>query len=385
MANAEFALDTPQGDRLDRIARFSGWWLKREASRAGSFRILVDGRPVAALLPALRPDVGKALAHEPRAAAAGFVGDLVIPDDIKEGAGVNVAIRATIDGAEITLWERPMELSAAQPDLPRRERRDVDLSSVLEHPERSSPLTFAPLSFSASCVPGTVPVVAGVPHFHPAGSVPAYRLLDTLPTHRLGSMLEQLLGDHPHEWALDFGAGTPGPERLRDQVVNLDAIHFPYIDVCSSYARLPLRDGAFGLVWSLAVFEHLSDPRAAALEVARVLKPGGLFLIDTAFMQPLHGDPDHFFNMTKSGLRRVLEGFDILDIGVRISDMPSKGLAMQIEAALPLMAEGPWRVRLGVLLDELRATGGELDDALGELGRETLAAGHYALARRPRT
>ncbi len=378
MTRLAFAMDTPRDDRLDRVTRFSGWWLGREASRPGSLRLVVNGQPAAALLPVLRPDVGKALPDEPRAAAAGFHGDLVLPDDIAAGAELHVAIRATVDGADAALWERRMTVAAASPAPACA--RGVDLATVLQHPEHAS-CTFAPFAFGPRPA-GTVPIVAGVPHFHPEGALPAYRLLDTQPTHRLGAMLERILGEVGPTRALDFGAGVPGPERLRDNVVNLDAIHFPNVDVCSSYARLPFRDGAFGLVFSLAVFEHLPDPRAAALEVARVLKPGGLFFVDTAFMQPLHADPDHFFNMTMSGLRRVLAGFEILDIGVKVNHMPSKGLAMQLETVLPLMREGRWQARLQALLDELRAQGDELDEALGAIGRETLAAGYYALARR---
>jgi len=380
MRRLVFAMDTPLGERLDRVTRFSGWWLQREASRNGSLRLVVNGYPAAALLPALRPDVGKALPDEPRAAAAGFLGDLVLPDDVAAGDDVHVAIGATVGGADVTLWERSMVVADSPSALPSR-ARGVDLADVLQHPAHAR-LVFVPHALGPREAGETVPVVAGVPHFHPEGVLPAYRLLDTQPTHRLGAMLERILADVGPQRVLDFGAGVPGPERLRDNVVNLDTIHFPNVDVCSSHARLPFRDGAFGLVFSLAVFEHLPDPRAAALEVARVLKPGGLFFVDTAFMQPLHGDPDHFFNMTMSGLRRVLEGFEIVDIGVKVNHMPSKSLAMQLEAVLPLMREGGWQARLRSLLEALRAEGDELDEALGAIGRETLAAGYYALARR---
>jgi hypothetical protein len=86
--------------------------------------------------------------------------------------------------------------------------------------------------------------------------------------------------------------------------------------------------------------------------------------------------------MTMSGLRRILEGFEIVDIGAKLNHTPSKSLAMQVEAVLPLMREGSWSARLQGLLRELRESGGELDDDLGAIGRETLAAGFYALARR---
>jgi SAM-dependent methyltransferase len=46
-----------------------------------------------------------------------------------------------------------------------------------------------------------------------------------------------------------------------------------------SVCELPFEAGAFDLVVSFSVFEHLHDYRRGLSEVARVLKPGGLFLL----------------------------------------------------------------------------------------------------------
>ena len=45
---------------------------------------------------------------------------------------------------------------------------------------------------------------------------------------------------------------------------------------------LPFRDGAFDLVLSHSVIEHVADPRAYLKEAKRVLKPGGFMLLNTA-------------------------------------------------------------------------------------------------------
>lgn len=50
---------------------------------------------------------------------------------------------------------------------------------------------------------------------------------------------------------------------------------FEYGDLC---ARTPFDDGAFDAIYSVSVFEHLRDPRAALAEMRRLLAPGGFIL-----------------------------------------------------------------------------------------------------------
>lgn len=57
--------------------------------------------------------------------------------------------------------------------------------------------------------------------------------------------------------------------------VNLDRLEFHAGDAMN----LIYKDGSFDLVASFNAFEHIPDPERAAVEVARVLKPGGLAFI----------------------------------------------------------------------------------------------------------
>src|SRR5208283_1462175 len=66
------------------------------------------------------------------------------------------------------------------------------------------------------------------------------------------------------------------------------------------------------IVHSQAVFEHVAEPFAAARELLRVTKPGGLVLTEVAFLQPLHAVPFHFFNMTLWGVEELFKGCDII-------------------------------------------------------------------------
>lgn len=69
--------------------------------------------------------------------------------------------------------------------------------------------------------------------------------------------------------------------------------------------NLPFVDGAFDLVYAMAVLEHLISPLTAAMEAARVLRPGGTFFGSAAFVYGFH-DVASFHHLSNAGLLCVL-------------------------------------------------------------------------------
>jgi SAM-dependent methyltransferase len=106
---------------------------------------------------------------------------------------------------------------------------------------------------------------------------------------------------------LDVGAGFRPV--YYSNVVNLEVMDYPTTDVIGVADRLPFKDNSFDGVISIAVLEHVKDPFACAREIARVLKPGGWLKCCVPFLQPLHGYPHHYFNMTHEGLRTLFEPY----------------------------------------------------------------------------
>ena len=106
---------------------------------------------------------------------------------------------------------------------------------------------------------------------------------------------------------LELGAGLE--THRAENVIRTDAFVYgaDSLDLVADAHALPFADASFDFVFSLAVFEHLHSPWKAAKEIARVLAPGGSCYTLAAFLQPLHGYPDHYFNPTESGLRRLFE------------------------------------------------------------------------------
>jgi len=73
-----------------------------------------------------------------------------------------------------------------------------------------------------------------------------------------------------------------------------------------SAEAIPLPDASVDAVFAAQAFHWFATDEAVA-EIARVLKPGGKLICCVPFLQPLHGYPHHYYNMTGEGLRALFE------------------------------------------------------------------------------
>jgi SAM-dependent methyltransferase len=130
--------------------------------------------------------------------------------------------------------------------------------------------------------------------------------------------------------ALDLGSGN-NPSKF-DHLVKLDVFPLPNVDVVGLAENLPFRDGVFKLVFSGAVLEHVLDPFLAMDQIHRVLADDGELYIETAFLQPLHAYPNHYFNMTLPGLEHLCGSFHKIESGVQPHQYPSFALRWLVQS-----------------------------------------------------
>jgi ubiquinone/menaquinone biosynthesis C-methylase UbiE len=145
---------------------------------------------------------------------------------------------------------------------------------------------------------------------------------------------------------LDCGSGDrnhPDP-----RVINFEYSRFRSPDAFGDGHCLPFKDNSFDLILSQAVIEHLHDPFVAVSELFRVLKPGGRVYCESAFMQPLHAVPYHFFNTTVWGIERLFKDFEAIEVGFEgclsqslewfysLTALRSKGLGDKLDQLLAL-------------------------------------------------
>lgn len=138
--------------------------------------------------------------------------------------------------------------------------------------------------------------------------------------------------DLDRELVVDLGAGT---NRYDPRVVCVDGGSYASVDLVSDLRSLPLRDGSVAGIVSVAVLEHVPDPRAHVAEMRRILAPGGRVLCFVPFMQPFHASPHDYQRFTGAGLRTLFQDFEVL--GVRVGAGPTSSLLWVAQEWLSLV------------------------------------------------
>ena len=126
---------------------------------------------------------------------------------------------------------------------------------------------------------------------------------DNVSAHEYDPAILALIEEYKDGLLLDCGAGRRPV--YYDNVVNYEIANYDSTDVLGVAEELPFVDNAFDAVISVAVLEHVRDPFTAAREITRVLKPGGKLFCCVPFLQPFHGYPNHYYNMTHVGLANL--------------------------------------------------------------------------------
>jgi SAM-dependent methyltransferase len=87
-------------------------------------------------------------------------------------------------------------------------------------------------------------------------------------------------------------------------------------DVFYDGLNLPFEDAGFDTVLNVQVLEHTPEPQRLLEEMSRVLRPGGLMILNAPFSFRLHEEPHDYFRYTPHGLRAMCEraGLEVIDV-----------------------------------------------------------------------
>ena len=120
---------------------------------------------------------------------------------------------------------------------------------------------------------------------------------------------------------LDLGAGSAKYKEMILQKVSeyrsCDAEKNKNIDDSCDVLNLKYPPDSFDTIISTQVMEHVSNPYKMAIEIYKVLKPGGKVIVTAPFLIPMHSDPGDYFRFTVNGLSEIFKqsGFTIIESG----------------------------------------------------------------------
>jgi len=156
----------------------------------------------------------------------------------------------------------------------------------------------------------------------------------------------------------------------------------PGVDIVASVEALPFPNESITRIECDAVLEHVRNPDIGVKEMFRVLKPGGHLHVVVPFCHPLHLYPADYRRWSCDGLRELLEGFEIVDVGVRTG--PTATLLTTFLEYGKVIAPRPLRKLAYVAGAWLLWPARYLDVYLNRKPEAEVPANHiYALARKP--
>jgi SAM-dependent methyltransferase len=139
-------------------------------------------------------------------------------------------------------------------------------------------------------------------------SVAVRVLSPVLPTSRLyKQVLKQVEG-----CVVNIGSGT---RSIGDNVVNVDMCDHPNVSVVADIEELPFKDESLDGIFSIAVLEHVKEPRRVISECYRVLQCDGIVFSVVAFVQPFHASPSDYNRYTKPGIEYLHKDFELIESG----------------------------------------------------------------------
>ena len=134
------------------------------------------------------------------------------------------------------------------------------------------------------------------------------------------------------EKTLDVGCGTALYGKYFPNRTTLEIAPRPgvQVDIVADVHHLPMiTENSFPVVLCTEVLEHLHSPEQALRELRRILIPGGLLLLTTRFIYPLHDTPGDFYRFTKYGLRHLLRDFEIVELHEEASTIETLAILYQ--------------------------------------------------------
>lgn len=128
---------------------------------------------------------------------------------------------------------------------------------------------------------------------------------------------------------LDLGSGGSSYQRFFPNRLTVDIDPARKPNVVADAHNLPFKDGEFEVVLSTEMLEHVKDPFQVERELRRVTASGGVLILSTRFVFPLHDTPHDYFRFTKYGLKELFKEWEIVELSGETKNFSTIGALLQ--------------------------------------------------------
>lgn len=193
----------------------------------------------------------------------------------------------------------------------------------------------------------------------------------------------------------DLGAGeSPYMQFLQqyaEQYIAVDWVgsyHNTKVDIAADLNKpLPIEPEVADTVVSLSVLEHLCEPQVMLNEAFRILKSGGVIVLQVPWQWWIHEAPYDYFRYTTYGLHYLFEKAGFMNIQIE----PQAGFftmwILKFNYFTLRLIRGPYLMRflLGLMLRPVWYIGQILAPLLDKLDRNWIAetSGYFVTASKP--
>ncbi len=148
---------------------------------------------------------------------------------------------------------------------------------------------------------------------------------------------------------------------------------------------LPIENAVADTVVSFSVMEHLREPQQFLCEAHRILKKGGVMILQVPFMWWVHEEPYDYFRYTRHGLKYMFEKAGFADIDVHSQTGFWTMWILKFNYQSIRLIRGPWPVRkfMAVLMRLIWAADQRIApwlDSYWQCEQET--AGYFVVAKK---
>lgn len=136
-----------------------------------------------------------------------------------------------------------------------------------------------------------------------------------------------------NEMVTDIGSGRVSREDAYNKyfpnrlTVDIDPENKP--DIVADIHALPFENDSQNVVVCMEVIEHCHSPQEAVNEIHRVLKPGGLCILTTRFMFPIHNYPHDYWRFTEMQMAKLFQKWNVVELRPETKTMSAVGAILQ--------------------------------------------------------